>query len=68
MTGRYRVVPHWNRWSLEDLGDPDRKQPIYDHQRDAQAEADRRNQRDTRKAARPSQPAQPDLFNQQETA
>jgi hypothetical protein len=41
--GPFRVVRHWSRWSIEDLSDPDRKQPVFDTEQEAAAEAERLN-------------------------
>lgn len=67
--GQFHVVRHWDRWSIEDALDPWQKQPVYNTQAEAQHEADTRNKADAqRRRPHPPQPAQPDLFNQQETA
>jgi hypothetical protein len=64
--GPYSVVRHGTRWTIQEILDPHRKQPIYTTQTQAQAEADQRNKADAeRRQPRPQQAA---LFDQQETA
>lgn len=66
-TGPFHVVRHWSRWSIEDVRDWDKKQPIYDTEAEAQAEADQRNEQYAHKnAPRPPRPTQPALFDPQE--
>jgi hypothetical protein len=67
--GPFRVIHHGSKWSIEDVLNPTQKPPIYDSHIQAQAEADRCNQAYADKyRPRPSQPAQPGLFDTQEAA
>lgn len=61
---RFRVIRWGTRWSVEDALDWNRKQPRYDTEAEAQADADTRNAASARKHTPP--PVQPDLFSSQE--
>lgn len=62
--GPHRVIRWGSRWSVEDALDPDAKQPRYDTEAEAQADADTRNTASTRRHT--PRPVQPDLFSNQE--
>jgi hypothetical protein len=65
--GPFSAVRHWTRWTVEDIRDDTKKQPIYDTREQAQQEADKRNATYLNsRTPRPPQPAQPDLFSNQE--
>lgn len=64
---RFRVIRWGTRWSLDNILDRTQHQPMFTTLADAQAEANRRNTAyQAAHTPRPPQPAQPDLFNQQE--
>lgn len=66
--GPYTVIRWGSRWSIEDVLDAHRKQPLFDTHQAAQQEADRRNRDyEARHRPRPPQPAQTRLFDLQET-
>lgn len=68
-TGPFSAVRHWTRWTVEDIRDDTKKQPIYDTQEQAQNEADKRNTAYAKsRAPRPPQPHQAALFNTPEVA
>lgn len=63
--GPFIVVRHWSRWSIEDVSDWDRKQPVFDTEAEAAAEAERLNVAyAVRWGRRPARPAQDSLFDE----
>lgn len=66
--GPFNAVRHWTRWTIEDIRDDTKKQPIYDTHQQAQDEADRRNTAYTEThAPHPPQPHQAALFDPKES-
>lgn len=67
--GPWTTQRHGTRWTVQYVLDPEKAQPLFSSEQDAQQEADRRNLTYERAhAPRPPQPQQAALFDHQEAS